>query len=309
LPQKLLRENVRISPDMGPDEAKAVVGKFRQSRRYQIAIKAKFELDYVAASGDIKKENTFVYNLYRMARSSLSAADKNRVIDLLVEKEKSGGTALEAAELEFIGKAKEFVSEILESASIKVKDGKLNIWAQTLLRGEIPEASTITIRRPVQSSIATKPSTVPERMTVYELLETFGVETYTRTPIPLRKSRIEVVTDQPVKSIGTIQTEWYVKFTLPAVKISAAIIVLFSVAMFGLSSKTSVLAEPSTTKPMEVETPPIPTNALFSSQGFSQESASAVSTNLPNLKSMDATAMPGADVPDPMSATWIPNTK
>lgn len=294
---------------MGPDEAKAVVSKFRQSRRYQIAIKAKFELNYVAASGDIRKENTFVYNLYRLARSSLLAADKNRVIDLLVEREKSGGTELEAAELEFIGKAKEFVSEISESGAIKAKDEKLNIWAQTLLRGELPKSSTITIRPTVQSSTVPKPSTAPERMNIYELLDTFGVETYTRAPISLRKPRIEVVTNQPIKSIGTIQTEWYAKFTIPAVKVGVAIIVLFSVAMFGLSSKTSISAEPSTTKQMQAETMPIPTNALFSSQGFSQESASTVPTNLPNLKSTGATAMSGAGEPDPMSATWIPNTK
>jgi hypothetical protein len=121
-----------VNPRVLPGQLLAS-GRSRSSRDYQSAIKSKFELEYIDASGNIKKENTFVYAIYQMARSSISASDKVKGINLLLEKERMEGKVLEDAEIAFIGKARSFISEVKASSVLRQKDAKLFHWVNTFV--------------------------------------------------------------------------------------------------------------------------------------------------------------------------------
>lgn len=119
-----------VNPRVLPGQLLAS-GKSRSSSSYQRAIKAKFELEYIDASGSIgMKQNTFVYSIYQMARSSLSASDKVRGIDLLLLRERIEGRVLETAEMAFVGKARSFISEVQVPNGLKQRDAKLSNWVK-----------------------------------------------------------------------------------------------------------------------------------------------------------------------------------
>jgi len=145
------------SPRVLPEKLLAS-GLSKSSRSYQNAIKARFELDYIGASGSIQKENTFVYAVYQMARSSLSTADRRKGLNLLFKR----AIDLEGPEREFVTKAYAFLAEANESEGLKAKDAKLLEWVNKNSRRTFRHMATALATKATISLFALQIGLMPE---------------------------------------------------------------------------------------------------------------------------------------------------
>lgn len=109
------------SKGLSTDDEHAALLRVMDSSRYQGALKAKLELEYVNACGAIgKKESTFLYNIYRIARSSLKAEDRLAALAALEKHE--GIEHIKGAETAFIDHAVTFVRKSRDTKKVKESD-------------------------------------------------------------------------------------------------------------------------------------------------------------------------------------------
>ena len=84
------------------------------------ALKARLEMDYIEASGKTRGDNTLLFELNRIAQSTLLSEDKGKLIIKLCE-----GRKLDAIELAFARKAKDFAALAKKAERTKESDLKL----------------------------------------------------------------------------------------------------------------------------------------------------------------------------------------
>jgi hypothetical protein len=102
------------------------------------ALKARFEMDYIAACGDTKKGNALLYEVRRVARSSLSVRDRNKLILRLCK-----GKELDEVEAGFVRKALDFALLAKQAERVKASDLRM------LVRLESEPANTAVVQRNV----------------------------------------------------------------------------------------------------------------------------------------------------------------
>jgi hypothetical protein len=270
LPERLMRESAEAQAGMPLDSKVSEIIRLQSSRRYQNAIKAKFELDYIDASGNIKIENTFVYNVYRVARSSLKAADKRLMINTLVERERSSGRELEVPEREFVGLARFFIGEVLESNVVKERDAKLLFSMYPALAERVGGAQapqTLVRMGGIEfmesfGVLPKKPSDLV-RMERSELMATFGEKPKPRavvsenaSAVPLRTRATEEYDEVEVpgtrvhsgEHMGMRQTSWYRRFVMGVAEIGVVAMVFFHGATGKNDTLSAALGNPSRIK-------------------------------------------------------------